>query len=385
VQKSLTVNGKPVESVMTVAPGDTLNFKATASFTYHGPSVTPEVTVDGDIYLSQGGSVISHVPISRNLGQYPLSEGQSVSIDSSSTGSDITFTVPATVRGTCVLKLVATVHADVKALGQTVASAPPQTETEVFILNVVSPTPTPTGASTVTPTPSPTPIPETLQTIQVNSSTTQTRDDGTLSLQTQDIKTRVTNETGTTTNVAASFNANLSSSSAGNNINAYISDHPVDTAGTQFLLTAAQSGSDIRDIACVLVVEHPTLANGEHIKNAVITMKVSESWVNANGGIDAIKILRYSDGVAEILETRYVGRDSADPSLMVFEAISPNGLSQFALAALARLPVSSAETAAPGASVNTGLIIGAVVAGLVVLLLIIGGVWMTLKKRKAKK
>jgi hypothetical protein len=385
VQKSLIVNGKPVENVMTVAPGDVLNFKATASFTYHGPSVSPEVTVDGDIYLSQGGAVISHVPISRNLGQFSLTDGQTVAIDTSSVGGDIAFTVPTTVQGTCVLKMIATIHADVKVLGQTVASAPPQTESVVVVLDVVSPTTTPSGEATVTPTPAPTPAPETLHTIEVNSGTTSTRADGSLNLQSRNITTQVTNETGTTTDVGASFNVILSSTSGGNEISSYVTDHPTDTAGTQFMLTAALGGSDISDIAFVLVVEHPTMVNGEQIKNAVITMKVSQAWVTAHGGIDTIQILRYSDGVAEALDTHYVGLDAANPSLMVFQALSPNGLSEFALAALTRLPVSTHENVAPGASVNMGLIIGAGVAALVVLLLIIGGVWMILKKRKANK
>lgn len=385
VEKSLTVNGQPAPSVMNVAPGDVLNFRAIATFTYHGPGVTPEVRVDGDIYLSQGGAVIDHVSIDRNLGQMSLSDGQRVTIDSSSAGNDITYTVPANVRGSCALKLIATVHADVKVMGQVVASAPPQTESVIIILNVAPATPIPTGEPTVTPTPLPTPVPETLQTTEVNTSTAQTQDDGTLNLQADEIKARVTNETGNTVTAAASFNANFSSNSTGGELISYITDHVDNTAGTQFMLAAVESGSDIVDIAFVLVVEHPTLANGKHIRNAVITMKVSESWVNANGGVDAIKILRYSDGISEALDTRYVGRDSADSSLMVFEAISPNGLSQFALVALASLPVSQAETATGGASINYGVIIGGVVAALVVVLLIIGGIWMTMKKRKARK
>jgi hypothetical protein len=160
----------------------------------------------------------------------------------------------------------------------------------------------------------------------------------------------------------------------------YIQNDPDPAAETQFMLAAAESGNDIADIACVLVVEHPTLANGADIGSATITMKVSKAWVEAHGGISAIKIFRYSDGVGEALDTTCI--DSAgDP--MVFQAYSPHGLSEFALVALTQLPVTAAEKAPVGVQVGTGVIIG-IIAALVILLVAIIGVVYLLKNRGKK-
>ena len=148
------------------------------------------------------------------------------------------------------------------------------------------------------------------------------------------------------------------------------------------MLAAAESGSDIQDIACVLVVDHPTLANGAQISSATITMKVSKAWVDAHGGISAIKILRYSDGVGEALETTCTN-PGGDP--LVFQAYSPHGLSQFALAAVAKLPVTAAESAPVGVQAGSGIIIGIIAAIAIVLVAIIGVVYVLKQRSKKKK
>ncbi len=132
-----------------------------------------------------------------------------------------------------------------------------------------------------------------------------------------------------------------------------------------------------QDIACVLVVDHPTLANGADISSATITMTVSKAWVDAHGGISAIKILRYSDGVGEALETTCTN-PGGDP--LIFQAFSPHGLSEFALAAVAQLPVTAAESAPVGVQVGASIIIG-IIAVIIILLVAIIGVVYVVRKR----
>ena len=61
-------------------------------------------------------------------------------------------------------------------------------------------------------------------------------------------------------------------------------------------------------------------------------MTVSPTWVEANGGVDAIRVFRQGDdGVVSILATTYLGLDG--DGMMVFEADSPDGFSSFAVVA----------------------------------------------------
>jgi hypothetical protein len=132
----------------------------------------------------------------------------------------------------------------------------------------------------------------------------------------------------------------------------------------------------------VLVVDHPTIANGADIASATITMTASKAWVDAHGGISAIKILRYSDGAGEALETTCTNPGS-DP--LIFQAFSPHGLSEFALAAVARLPVTAAESAPVGVQVGASIIIGIIAVIILVLVAIIGLVYVLKQRSKKKK
>ena len=59
-------------------------------------------------------------------------------------------------------------------------------------------------------------------------------------------------------------------------------------------------------------------------------MTASPEWVEANGGVDSIYIVRLGDdGKQQVLKTRFIGYD--EKGNMIFEAESPDGLSVFGL------------------------------------------------------
>ena len=124
--------------------------------------------------------------------------------------------------------------------------------------------------------------------------------------------------------------------------------------GTAFQIAASSSGLNVDNVAYTMNIVKSNLTNGKEIKEARITMSVPESWVEANGGIESIKIIRIAeDGRKEVLDTTYIGTSSG---IMTFEGYSPNGLSMFGLAAtteqppatLASIPASGGGTSAIG-------------------------------------
>jgi hypothetical protein len=144
---------------------------------------------------------------------------------------------------------------------------------------------------------------------------------------------------------SASIAVNFSQPPWDGSIELSILPEPSDDVMTQYVLGAIDSNYDITDIAYVLAVNKTnienteyTIVNGEmvpvkqgQVQNALITMKVSPAWVEAHGGKDAIKIMRYDNGTAEALETHYIGTEGG---LMVFQGVSPRGLSIFAICAV---------------------------------------------------
>ena len=101
--------------------------------------------------------------------------------------------------------------------------------------------------------------------------------------------------------------------------------------GTAFQIAASSEGLNISSVAYTMNIVKSNLTNGQEIKEARITMSVPESWVEANGGVDSIKIIRIAeDGKKEVLDTTHIGTSSG---IMTFEGYSPNGLSMFGLAA----------------------------------------------------
>ena len=79
-------------------------------------------------------------------------------------------------------------------------------------------------------------------------------------------------------------------------------------------------------------VEKTNLSNRDDIAVAIVIMAAGTDWVDAHGGTDAVRIIRYDPETetSQVLETRYLGTD--EDGRMLFEGISPDGLSVFALA-----------------------------------------------------
>jgi hypothetical protein len=343
-----------------VAPGETITLDANATVTYSGTSASGVlVTANVYAYLYLGGDqkAESHKAFSRTL---DLTSGNSYTVEDT-----MSIVVPAdATSGDYLLKVIASASADY--MGLTYNQKP---VVETMIVKVIS-----TAAPGATlPTPVPTPAPA-HSNFDVNSST--------VTVSGSNSTFRSGEVSGSTTSGAVSgfVDVNLTGLPEGS-LNMYMQEDPDPAAATQFMLAAAESGCDIKDIACVMVVNHPTLKNGVDISSATITMTASKAWVDAHGGISAIKILRYSDGVGEVLETTCTN-PGGDP--LVFQAFSPHGLSEFALAALAPLPVTAAESAPVGVQVGSSVIIG-IIAVIVILLVAIIGTVYVLKQRSKKK
>jgi hypothetical protein len=86
-------------------------------------------------------------------------------------------------------------------------------------------------------------------------------------------------------------------------------------------------GLDIQNIDYTMTV---TKTNITTSYSSNITMTASPEWVEANGGVDSIYIVRLGDdGKQQVLQTRFIGYD--EKGNMIFEAESPDGLSVFGL------------------------------------------------------
>jgi len=106
-----------------------------------------------------------------------------------------------------------------------------------------------------------------------------------------------------------------------------------------FQLAATQEGKEIDSVAYSMIVERSNLENTKDILEATIRMTCPVDWVAAHGGKDAIAIVHQGDtGAPEFLDTHLVGTDKNGN--FIFEAISPRGLSRFALVAVHQNPVS---------------------------------------------
>jgi len=161
--------------------------------------------------------------------------------------------------------------------------------------------------------------------------------------------------------VTASLEANLTGIPAGAAVQTTVSANVSADAMSAFQLAASNDGLNLDAVAYTLNIVKTNLTNGQDISDATIRMAVSQAWVAANGGVDAIKIIRSAeDGTTEVLATTYVGLD-ADGN-MVFEAYSPNGLSIFGLAA-AVAPTPSGSSSSGGGSSNVASFAGSVSAG----------------------
>lgn len=127
--------------------------------------------------------------------------------------------------------------------------------------------------------------------------------------------------------VAASVQAGLTSLPQGASITTTISEKATPEAQSAFQVAVANSGKDIQAVAYTMSI---TKTNIQATLPAIIRMSAPQDWVNNNGGINAVSIVRYGDDKSvSVLETSYVGND--EKGNMVFEAKSPAGLSIFGL------------------------------------------------------
>jgi len=116
------------------------------------------------------------------------------------------------------------------------------------------------------------------------------------------------------------------------------------------------TGKSINSFAYVLNVQKTNVANegdGGVIRAATIRMAASPEWVASMGGVDDVVILRRADGgITTRLDTRYTGRDAAGN--YIFEAVSPGGLSAFALVATKVPGSNTGDGSGPGATSGGG-------------------------------
>jgi hypothetical protein len=108
---------------------------------------------------------------------------------------------------------------------------------------------------------------------------------------------------------------------------------------------AAGSTNSVDAIAYTMTIKGSSLINSNLSKSSdpvVLNMSVSETWVNAHGGIGSIKIIRYSDdgSTKEVLETQYLFTAGA-PAMCYFKVISPHGCSVFGVASVVAVPQTS--------------------------------------------
>jgi hypothetical protein len=95
----------------------------------------------------------------------------------------------------------------------------------------------------------------------------------------------------------------------------------------QFQDILGSNGLQLNTVAYTFSVQKVNLTTGP----ANVTFTIPASWVNQNGGKDAVRITRISDetGKQELLDTVYEGLDAQGN--MIFRGDSPNGLSLFGL------------------------------------------------------
>jgi hypothetical protein len=118
------------------------------------------------------------------------------------------------------------------------------------------------------------------------------------------------------------------------------------SATTAFQLAAASSSLDIKSVAYTVEFTNTESVNANLGGEGVtLNLGIDHAWVEANGGQNAIKILRSGeDGRKEVLTTHY---KTSSGSTDYFEAVSPHGLSVFGIAAVA-------STSSNGGGGNTG-------------------------------
>jgi hypothetical protein len=140
--------------------------------------------------------------------------------------------------------------------------------------------------------------------------------------------------------VAVTAEASLPALPASATIGITISDLVPDQTSSEFQQAAVQEDQSITSVGYTATF----LKSGiPAVGPAVVRMTTPPGWVDHNGGIPAVRIVRIGDDkLTEFLATSYVG-DDADGNL-IFEAPSPHGLSLFGLV--------SVKSQSPSAGMN---------------------------------
>ncbi|WOX55518.1 DUF3344 domain-containing protein [Methanoculleus palmolei] len=193
-------------------------------------------------------------------------------------------------------------------------------------------------------------IPQAAYTLMIETEDAPTVENGTVSgtiatirLDTQPVVT----ELGSVGAVSASVSVDLTGLPDGAGLTTTVSQEISPDARSAFQLAAGTDGLNLGDVAYTMNIMRTNLENGQDIAGATIRMTVSPAWVEAHGGVDAIRIIRSAeDGTKEVLATRLVGTDAGGN--MVFEAASPNGLSLFGLATVSATPQTTQSPASSG-------------------------------------
>ncbi|WP_265582452.1 PGF-pre-PGF domain-containing protein [Methanofollis aquaemaris] len=165
--------------------------------------------------------------------------------------------------------------------------------------------------------------------------------------------------------VSGSIRANLTGLPAGAGITTTLSQNITEDVQSAFQLAASGDGLEVDAVAFTMNIKKTNLTNGKEITGASVRMTVSPAWVDAHGGVGAIRIIRWAeDDTKEVLDTRLVGTDPAGN--MIFEAYSPNGLSLFGLSATSRpasQPSGSGSSSSGGGLSDVASFAGSVPAG----------------------
>ncbi|MEA2035004.1 MAG: PQQ-binding-like beta-propeller repeat protein, partial [Euryarchaeota archaeon] len=152
----------------------------------------------------------------------------------------------------------------------------------------------------------------------------------------------ISNEIPDIGTISASFDARLNSFPVDAEIKTTIQSILPENIQDAFLLTSPKDGYHISNIAYAMTIKTGHLKDGTDIGTATIRMSTDPAWVKENGGEQGIVIMhRMDDGTVEALETAYTGTDSTGN--MVFEAVSPKGLSTFAIVAITEGQIRSAD------------------------------------------
>ncbi|WP_209631063.1 hypothetical protein [Methanofollis sp. W23] len=195
--------------------------------------------------------------------------------------------------------------------------------------------------------------------------------------------------------VSAQFTAEFASFPVNATIGATLVENVSENVVSAYSLALLDEGLDVSEVAYTLKV---TKKGIEATGPATITMTAPPEWVTSSGGMDQIRILRLADdGTTQVLETVFKGYD-ADGNYL-FEAVSPEGLSEIGLVAVTESTgvtvrptdvgsgVETTETTPSGeAGAGEGLPVGWIAALLVAIVALVGvGYYLQKKGGDEKK